>query len=109
MFYSPICHQNPEKSFMFNNLQFLVCSRCFGIYIGAFISSILIILCSKIKIKLQLVFFSIIPMIADIILYRTEIYSYNKIISLLTGFSFGAILFLFIFETINEATFIKTK
>lgn len=33
--YGNVCHQFPERSFDINDLHFLVCSRCSGIYFGA--------------------------------------------------------------------------
>jgi uncharacterized membrane protein len=33
---SLICHRKPERTFKINNWYFPVCSRCTGIYIGAF-------------------------------------------------------------------------
>lgn len=35
-FGSYICHQKPERSFKIGNTPFPVCSRCTGIYLGAF-------------------------------------------------------------------------
>lgn len=32
-----ICHQNPERSFCYNDSCFIVCARCTGIYFGALI------------------------------------------------------------------------
>jgi len=102
-FYSPVCHQNPTKSFACNGFQLMVCARCFGIYIGLLISNVLIFTNFLPKIKLNYLFLSSFPMIFDIILYQFELYSYNKIVSLITGIIFGTILFLFIFEVIRES------
>ncbi|MBX2977210.1 MAG: DUF2085 domain-containing protein [Ignavibacteriaceae bacterium] len=33
--YGNVCHQLPERSFILNDIHFLVCSRCSGIYFGA--------------------------------------------------------------------------
>lgn len=97
MFYATICHQNKTKSFCGNGISFLVCSRCTGIYFGAFVSSILILGTKRIdQIKFnQQVLFSI-PMLLDVIFYSIGIYEYNKIIALSTGFLFGSTIFLYI-------------
>ncbi len=34
LFFSPICHQNPDRSFHLMGHPLAVCSRCSGIYIG---------------------------------------------------------------------------
>lgn len=39
LFFSPICHQMPERSFFVFDHQFPVCARCAGIYAGAFMGS----------------------------------------------------------------------
>lgn len=39
LFFSPICHQLPERSFFLVGHQLPVCARCTGIYFGAFIGS----------------------------------------------------------------------
>lgn len=39
LFFSPICHQLPERSFFLLNHQLPVCARCTGIYYGAFLGS----------------------------------------------------------------------
>jgi len=103
LFYTPVCHQNPEKSFVCNGFQLLVCARCLGIYLGVLISNALIIINFTPPIKLGYIFLSSLPMIIDIIFYQFGVYSYNKIIALITGISFGTILFLFIFEIIRES------
>ena len=39
LFFSPICHQLPERSFFLAGHQLSVCARCTGIYFGAFVGS----------------------------------------------------------------------
>jgi len=39
LFFSPICHQLPERSFFLFGHQLPVCARCIGIYLGAFSGS----------------------------------------------------------------------
>jgi uncharacterized membrane protein len=40
LFFSPICHQLPERSFFLWGHQLPVCARCTGIYMGAFLGSL---------------------------------------------------------------------
>jgi uncharacterized membrane protein len=37
LFFSPICHQIPERSFALLGHPFAVCQRCSGIYLGLFL------------------------------------------------------------------------
>lgn len=39
LFFSPICHQIPERSFFVFGHQLPVCARCAGIYAGALVGS----------------------------------------------------------------------
>jgi uncharacterized membrane protein len=40
-FFSPVCHQMPERSFAILGLPLAVCHRCFGIYLGLFVGSLM--------------------------------------------------------------------
>ena len=35
LFFSPVCHQDPERSFWILGTPIAVCARCLGIYLGA--------------------------------------------------------------------------
>ncbi len=37
LFFSPVCHQNPMRSFTLEGYQWAVCQRCSGIYFGLFV------------------------------------------------------------------------
>jgi uncharacterized membrane protein len=39
--FSPICHQNPARSFVLVGASWAVCQRCSGIYFGLFVGSLL--------------------------------------------------------------------
>jgi len=41
LFFAPICHQNPARSFFIKGHQAIVCARCTGLYFGFFFGSIL--------------------------------------------------------------------
>lgn len=101
--YSNFCHQNDEKTIEIFGSKLLVCARCTGIYLGAFASAFLIMF---IKIKtsenIKLLYFSFIPMILDIFFYSLKIYSYSKVIAFASGLIFGAIIIIFIFESLNR-------
>lgn len=50
LFYAPLCHQNPERSFVLWDHALPVCSRCTGIYTGFFLGTVIFPFISK-KIK----------------------------------------------------------
>lgn len=108
MLYSTTCHQNELKSFSCNGIPLLVCSRCSGIYFGAFTSSLILLFFQRID-KLNfnhIVTFSS-PMLLDVIFYSISIYDYNKIIALSTGFLFGSTIFLYILSNVEYLIFTK--
>jgi uncharacterized membrane protein len=39
--FSPVCHQNPGRSFVWEGFPWAVCHRCTGIYLGLFLVSLL--------------------------------------------------------------------
>lgn len=41
LLFSPLCHQNPTRSFYINGVQMAVGTRCFGIYSSLFAGSLL--------------------------------------------------------------------
>ena len=110
MLYSNICHQDVNKSFTCNDIPFLVCARCTGIYFGAFISAVVILILSiKLKFKTKFLYLLSIPMLLDVLYYSFGIYPYNKFIASSTGLLFGSSIFLYILSTLEYLLFIKQK
>lgn len=108
LLYSNVCHQNTYKSFTCNNIPLLVCARCSGIYLGAFLVSLLVLISNmKLNVKTKhLVLFSL-PMLADVILLSLRFYNYNKMISAFTGFLFGSVVFIYILSGIENLLYTK--
>jgi uncharacterized membrane protein len=42
-----VCHQRPERSFYFGPAQVPVCARCYGIYLGAAIGALAVVMVSS--------------------------------------------------------------
>jgi uncharacterized membrane protein len=40
-FFSPVCHQMPDRSFALPGISLAVCHRCCGIYLGLFLGSLM--------------------------------------------------------------------
>lgn len=104
--YSGVCHQTDYKTFEINNLHFLVCARCTGIYTGALIGSfVLIFLRPRLRPALKYFFISSFPMIIDVIGYHAGIYKYSKWAALSTGLLFGSAAIVYILASIEKILF----
>lgn len=109
-FFSPVCHQNPAKSFICNDLPFLVCARCTGIYAGALFSAIILtVYYRQFIFKTKYLIILSAPMLLDVILLTINFYNYRKSLSALTGFLFGSAVFLYILSAIENLLFTKQK
>ena len=101
--YSSVCHQIPYKSIEINGINFLVCARCSGIYFGGLFSSMIFLFSSgNYSLKVIYLFIAAIPMVIDVILYSTGVYTYSKIIALFTGLLFGFVVVSFILFSIEK-------
>ncbi len=108
--YSTVCHQNINKSFNCNNIHFLVCARCTGIYTGALISAFLLVIYSKDFIfKTKYLIMLSAPMLLDVILLNFGVYNYIHSLSAITGLLFGSSVFLYILSAIENLLFSKSK
>ena len=89
--YGRVCHQAPFKSFSVNGWQFLVCARCTGIYLGAFLGMLLFTppiakyILSGYK---YFVAFSLL-MLLDAVTNNFIFTEYNKTTAFLTGYLFS--------------------
>jgi len=102
--YSIVCHQLESSEITFGSTHFLVCARCAGIYLGALFIAILMLF-NLLKLKLSLIpllIFSA-PLVFDAFAVRLNIYTYSKTIAFLTGLLFGAIVLIYILETIENS------
>lgn len=108
--FSTVCHQSAAKSFICNDLPFLVCARCTGIYAGALVSAVMLMIYNKLFIlKTNYMMILSAPMLLDVILVNIGVYNYNKSLSAFTGFLFGSAVFLYILSAIENLLFTKQK
>ncbi len=102
--YSIVCHQSESSEITFGSAHFLVCARCVGIYLGALLIAIMMLF-NLLKLKLSLIpllIFSA-PLVIDAFAVRLNIYAYSKTIAFITGLLFGAIVLIYILETIENS------
>lgn len=110
LIYSNVCHQNIQKSFSCDNNYFFVCARCTGIYLGAFVASLIISIFNINKIlNTKYLYLLSVPMILDVTLLIFKVYDYNKMISSITGFLFGSAVFIYILNGIENLLFIHKE
>ncbi|MEW6507118.1 MAG: DUF2085 domain-containing protein [Bacteroidota bacterium] len=101
--YSLVCHQDPAKVINLSCGNSLVCSRCLGIYFGLLSNSIVHFFYEiRTNKNFTLVLIAIIPMIIDVILTTASIYNYSKAVAITTGFLFGSILFLYLYNGLQN-------
>lgn len=100
--YSPVCHQNVDKLICVDNSCSLLCARCLGIYLGVFITSFaLLFIEPKNVIPIKYLFILSIPLLLDVIFISLGVYSYLKLIALLTGIIFGSAAFYYFYNGIE--------
>ena len=101
--YSLVCHQQHEKVIMYGIYETYVCSRCAGIYLGAFISSIINLFISKeVKLSTKVFILSSVPMFIDVIAVILNIYYYSKENAFFTGLLFGMVSFFYFYNALNN-------
>lgn len=107
-FYSGICHQQPDKCINSENMYYLICYRCSGIYIGGLISSLLPV---RIKLKKSLNLFvaSFAILIADVFLNTSGIKQYDATIAFITGVCSGFTVILLLLSFLKEQTLLRKE
>ena len=108
--YSLVCHQTNSALEHFDNNHLLVCTRCTGLYFGALLFIILLIVKPfKVKRGLKPFFFLSTPLIADAIAIRMGIYNYSATFTFITGFVCGAIIIIYIINALENSFLIPEK
>lgn len=115
LMYSHVCHQLPSKTIHVNGMPFMLCARCTGLYTGAFMMSLALLLSlrttgtlSRLMNFRHLIFISL-PMLADTILYRLGLYGYSKTLAFVTGILSGSAGFLYILGAFDKRFFTSTN
>lgn len=105
---SSVCHQLPSRTLLMGDIFLPTCARCSGIYIGFFISAILMFLIFRKKESnlpptyvLVLLALFILSTIIDGALSYLSSYTTNNLIRLLTGFLCGSSIMVIVFPIFN--------
>ncbi|MBZ0200688.1 MAG: DUF2085 domain-containing protein [Ignavibacteriaceae bacterium] len=109
--YSTVCHQNPAKTISYHSHSMFVCTRCTGIYIGAFLASVpaFIFVRKKISLTINILLIMSVPMLLDVIFLTIGLYQYSFYIAFFTGLLFGSTLFIYILASIENSLLNRTK
>jgi uncharacterized membrane protein len=94
LFFAPICHQIPSRSFSLYGYPFAVCHRCSGIYLGLFIGSFFLYqqIHRHPKARRIWIIAASLPLISDALLQYAGLWSGNAYSRFSTGLLFGVML-----------------
>jgi len=106
--YSNICHQENVKCISIGNASMLVCSRCAGIYFGAFSTGLLSLLIIVPSISRRVLILSAMPLAIDLFFTFTGVYTYSQRIAFATGLVFGGVVYLFLLNELENLFSKKT-
>jgi len=101
--YSLVCHQDKSKLLFLDGAGTLTCARCTGIYLGLFVSSVLVLF--KIpgwQLNIKILLIASVPMIIDVLLTTLNIYFYSKLIAFFTGLLLGSVGFFYLYNGLNN-------
>ncbi|MBU6997442.1 MAG: DUF2085 domain-containing protein [Theionarchaea archaeon] len=93
LFFSPVCHQLPQRSFHIAGHQLPVCARCTGIYLGALIGSSVASGTSPPRWVLMAAVFPLVLDGGTQLLFRES----NNILRLATGLAAGFVASLYVY------------
>ncbi|MBI5207960.1 MAG: DUF2085 domain-containing protein [Candidatus Firestonebacteria bacterium] len=103
-----VCHQNFDRSFIINGLSLPICSRCTGIYLGAFLTYIYFLILSRRKgaalpdKSIMYILLSFIVLMGlDVGTVVLKLRDTNNYIRLATGFLTGTALVCFLYPISN--------
>jgi uncharacterized membrane protein len=100
--YSNVCHQENAKCISIGNASMMVCSRCAGIYFGAFTAGLLSLFLIVPSINRRVLILSAIPLGMDVLFVLTAVYTYSQGIASATGLVFGGVVYLFLLNELEN-------
>jgi len=100
--YSNVCHQENLKCIAIGNASMLVCSRCAGIYFGAFTAGLLSLFLIVPSISKRVLILSAIPLAMDVLFVLIGVYTYSQGIAFASGLVFGGVVYLFLLNELEN-------
>jgi uncharacterized membrane protein len=104
-----VCHQIPERSFALSGHSLAVCHRCFGIYLGLFLGSLIEnrFIHQSLRLRRLYVLSASIPMLLDALVPYSGLWCSTSISRFCTGLLFGSMISCLLVhgvaELLNEA------
>lgn len=94
LFFAPVCHQIPERSFSLYGFPLAVCHRCAGIYLGLFLGSFFEYhsLHSSPRIRKVWILAASMPLLLGVLLSSTGLWTGSALSRFSTGLLFGIML-----------------
>ena len=93
LFFSPVCHQQVERSFAFMGYSLAVCHRCFGIYAGLWAGGMLRwpagLVYRSARHRKAMVLAGAAPLLLDALLSMTGLWTGSSTSRFFTGWLFG--------------------
>jgi uncharacterized membrane protein len=104
--FAPVCHQLPERSFTLWEYPWAVCQRCSGIYLGLFAGALLhrraFEKLVRPSARRSVVVGMTLPLMLDVMLPFTGVWTNGPPSRFATGFLFGAMLSLLLVPGVSE-------
>ena len=115
-FFSPVCHQLTESSFIIYENQMAICSRCFGIYLGMILGVLIYPLLRSFDftrvIHRRYMMLAPLPMVGDVVLLAMGVYPPLLWLKALTGLFFGFALPFYLlpalYQMVNQCVSFKS-
>jgi uncharacterized membrane protein len=107
LFFSPICHQIPERSFSLLGRTLTVCHRCAGIYLGLFLGSLIPFdsrLPASPLARRIWILGATAPLLLDVALPSFGVWTNGSVTRFTTGLIFGAMLASLLLAGVAELT-----
>lgn len=105
-FFSPICHQIPERSFKLTGHPLVVCARCAGIYSGFLFGAVLYPFVRKIGDRkapsVRFLLAAFMPAVSEWILVQLRVMESSNLIRGITGFILGGAVVYWIYPAVFQ-------
>jgi len=94
LFFSPVCHQAPERSFAIWGYSLAVCHRCSGIYLGFLLGSLIDLpwVHKSPRARRCWTLAAILPLVIDVLAPYSGIWTNTYLSRFATGFVFGILI-----------------